>query len=381
MALTEAQLRDNGVDEATIQRMKADGMVEGFSPVSTQPASSGAQPGETDAEARYREEVAKAAAEAGELTDHEQRMQDLLAGLGPRDEPVIGDAEFYSNNDPFAALRGKVKTWLGDFSESLGFERFVLGETFETDWSRFLSWASPMIADETDYWNLVNSEPGGLSAPGEGSFRSYGETQIGGKINPYSAEGLDYIYSMAQMWAATEYGIDPNLISQPTSRGPGSRLPTEEEIRQQFDIDHLTEVIKSMGRGALVEEFKGARALANSYVNAIVATRGQQEIDFGTFVTKHFKGTARWKQIYRNKPEGMEPEAYIAPYIAAASQALGGGMGQNGYSDIVAGGAALGSTGADFAARLQKTDAVQNQSGFISKLESAVSGISNFLRG
>ena len=192
-----------------------------------------------------------------------------------------------------------------------------------------------------------------------------------------------------QIWAAGLASLSMGLgfdISSPPSKGGsgsrGARGPTAAEIRDSFDEDELTDATNNIWQGWLVEDAPEARKLAKAYINEIVRTKGQQEIDFNTFITNKIKKTSRYGLIYQNKPDGVSEQQYLQPYVQSAQAIMGGGQGnQQAMSDVAVGGAALGASGEAFRNRLGRTSAVQNSQGFIRGLEDRVRGVSNLLRG
>lgn len=164
--------------------------------------------------------------------------------------------------------------------------------------------------------------------------------------------------------------------------GSGSRGPTAAEIRQSFDENQLTKAVEEYWGAYLLEDAPNARAIARGYIDAVVATGAQQELDFETFVVGRIEQTARYRQLYANKPEGKTALEYITPYTNMATQVLGGSAGnKKQLGSIVAGGAALGSSPDAFAERLKRTDAVKDSPGFIRSLEDSVAEVRGVLRG
>lgn len=167
------------------------------------------------------------------------------------------------------------------------------------------------------------------------------------------------------------------LLQAPRRGSSGSGRPSAEDIRNQFDVDQLAQNATDLWRGYLLEEPDDARGIARDYVNAIVATGGQQKIDFGTYVQKRAKETSRWASVYRSKPENVSEIDYIGRYHQAALQVM---RPQNADS-VAIGGAQLGADSAAFAARLGRTDEVQRSSSFIDGLGTRMNEVSKVLRG
>ena len=185
-------------------------------------------------------------------------------------------------------------------------------------------------------------------------------------------------------WFTRESGLDFDGLGQTgrSGSGSGSRRPTASDIRNMFDEDELTEAAHKMWGAYLVEDNPEARNIAREYINAIVASGGEQELDFQTFVLNKIRGDARHNMLYRNKPEGMDELQYITPYTQAAATVIGG-AGRPGATanDVAAGGAALGATSDAFRDRLARTPQHQQTKGFINGLEQRVRDVKNVLRG
>ena len=200
---------------------------------------------------------------------------------------------------------------------------------------------------------------------------------------PSTASDWDQIWQAGMASFSMQLGFD---LSQPPgkpSSGSGrARGPTAQEIRNMFDVDQLTDAANTIWQGWLVEDAPEARKLAKAYVDEVVRTKGENEIDFQTFITNKIKKTNRYGLIYQNKPDGLSEQQYLQPYVQSARQIMGGGQGQEtAVADVATGGAALGASGDAFGQRLNRTAGVQNSSGFISGMEDRVRGVSNLLRG
>lgn len=162
-----------------------------------------------------------------------------------------------------------------------------------------------------------------------------------------------------------------------SGRGRGSSAITAQDIRDQFDIDALSEKARQIWHGMLIEDPNDPRGIAREYVEAVAATLGQKKIDFTQFVRKRAKATARHASIYRNMPEGMMEEAYLQTYLNNAMQAV---RPQN-AADIAIGGAQLGASPDAFRARLRRSEDVQSSSRYVNELGARIEGVSSILRG
>jgi len=282
-------------------------------------------------------------------------------------------------------LRNFLEGWYEKLEEEMGLSKFTLGTFVENNWENvvdnYLEFADrddldKFLADQEALVDLFGPE----YAPLQDVHKM---TYLNGKLNPYSLAGLDLLQKQATTIMDQFMGIDSaQLINGGRSGGGGGyRGPTgqtPEQIRNQFDVDALATSANDIWRSRLVAEAPNARALASSYVEAIVASGGEKQIDFQEYVLKAARKTPRWGLLYGDKPPGVDEMQYLAPYVAAAQRAIGG---QGDVGQAVLEGAGLGATTQDFAGKLQFQDTVQESSGFINDLEARMSGISNLLRG
>jgi len=201
------------------------------------------------------------------------------------------------------------------------------------------------------------------------------------RLTPLSFEEYQRVWQQGMTYFSAVSGLDFAEI-KPKGGGGGRRKPTAGEIRAMFDEDQLTEAVNDMWGAYLVEDAPNARAIAANYIDAIVATGGEQEIDFETYVLGKIRATNRHKLVYRNKPAGIDELQYISPYVQSATTVIGGG-GRSGAtaSDVAAGGAALGASGAAFSDRLARTPQHQQTKGYINELEQRVRDVKDILRG
>ena len=122
---------------------------------------------------------------------------------------------------------------------------------------------------------------------------------------------------------------------------------------------------------------KGARSVARGYVDEIVRTKGEKRIDFTSYVRKRAMDTNRFAVIYENKPDELEPEAYLARYAGAAAQILRPGN----VEDAAIQGARIGADAQSFGANLARSDEVTGSAPFINGLENRMRGLSKVFRG
>lgn len=201
---------------------------------------------------------------------------------------------------------------------------------------------------------------------------------------PQTPEDWGEIYDAARDYYSIELQFDLSQKPGGSDSGAGRRGPSgpsAEEIRNSFDEDAVTEAVGQQWRAYLVEEAPNARAIAKAYINDIVKTGGQQEIDFDQYVLGHIRKTEQYNTLYKRKLEGQSELQYLQPYIQSAMAVAGGGKNTRELTDLVTQGAALAQTPDEFRSRLARTDAAKNSRGFIGGLEERMRGINQLMRG
>lgn len=286
------------------------------------------------------------------------------------------DSTFDSND-----WRIKVQTQLvadiKDWAELNGVPGWQMDSWLRDEMSTFLHWVEPYVLTDDKYWDISKSIPEGTGAINAKSVQT---AFYEGLANPHQPDGLNAIYNLLKQKIDTYVPGFATGVAPKSSGGSGSRAPTAGEIRQQFDLDKLTDDAQSLARAYLVEDHPDPRGIAKAYVDAIVSSGGKQALDYQTFVLNRLKKTARWTTIQRNNKSGVDPLEYVSKYAQAALSALGGNRGL-GVSDVVGEGAALAAAPGAFQDRLMREDSIRNQSGFINGLEERLSGVSKILRG
>ena len=224
--------------------------------------------------------------------------------------------------------------------------------------------------------NILNHLP-----PGEVDPRDFGVQGMGSEYYTGTLEGMQELTDWARNWMSAKARIDlssvPKGYSGPGGRGGGARKPTAAEIRAQFDVDGLARTVNELNRAINLEEHADPKTIARKYIDAVVASGGEQKIDFENYVRTGIEGSARFKSIYTNKPEAVTPEAYITPYLQNA-MALAS---PNEAADIAIGGARFGASAEDFRQRLSRTDAQTGSAPFINQLEGRMNAMSSVLKG
>ena len=167
-------------------------------------------------------------------------------------------------------------------------------------------------------------------------------------------------------------------ITGGSRRGGGGRSgPTEADIRGQFDLDELAEVAANIWRGMLLTDDADTRGMAKAYVDAIVSSKGKKHIDFTEFVRGRAKQTDRYASIYRNKPDSLAEEQYLAPYFQSAMRVVRPGE----ADEIAIGGAQFGASSEAFAARLRRSEAATSSAPFINELQDRLSDLNRLFKG
>lgn len=204
---------------------------------------------------------------------------------------------------------------------------------------------------------------------------------IDGNFYVNTSAGFNAMYDYAENWMKLK---QPKLQKTWGSTGGGggggggggSRVPTEAEIRAKFDLDQLAAAAQDIWRGNVLDEHKDPRSIARSYVDAVVASGGEQAIDFNTFVEKRVMDTARYKSIYRDKPDSMTPQQYLMPYFQSAQNVLGA---KDQAANIAIGGAQFGASAQAFQARLDRE--TRGAAPFMQQLETSARGLRGVFKG
>lgn len=191
-------------------------------------------------------------------------------------------------------------------------------------------------------------------------------------------DGFNTMVQRARDYISANSQIDlGGGVGAPGRRGSGARGPTAQDIRDQFDIKQLTEMVNQLNRGLVLEDHKDPQKLARSYVDAVVKGLGKVKIDFQTFVKEQITATSRFKSIYKNKPDAVDAEQYMAPYLQAA-MALAR---PDDAAGIAIGGAQFGGTAEEFVSRLKREDSVTGSAAFINNLGSRMRDLNSIFKG
>lgn len=210
---------------------------------------------------------------------------------------------------------------------------------------------------------------------------AYGTTPV--SFYTETDAGFDYLLNYGRRYfegkiTGLDFDVQLDQLSGSGRRGSsGARGPTPDEIRAQFDLDELAQGATKLWQGWLLEEPADPRGIARAYVDTIVSTMGEQEVDFTEFVRARAKDTARWASIYKNKPEAMAEEQYLQPYFQSASQILR----PQEAADAAIRGAQFGASGQAFQQSLNRSDTVTGSAPYISALQDKMSAVSGILKG
>lgn len=194
-------------------------------------------------------------------------------------------------------------------------------------------------------------------------------------------EGFQHLFQLGLNWFASRdsrlRGINGSRPRGGRGRGGGgSRGPSADEIRAQFDLDQLSDMAAGIWRGSLLEEPKNARDMAKAYVEEIVKNP-KQKLDFETYIKKRVESSDRYASIYRNKPEGMDAPTYIQRYYQSALQFLR----PRNAEDVAIQGAQFGADPNAFRGLVNRQDETISSTPFISKIEDRMTRVRGVLRG
>ncbi len=160
-------------------------------------------------------------------------------------------------------------------------------------------------------------------------------------------------------------------------RGSGSRGPSAQDIRNRYDVEQLSQQANSIWRNILLTTPKSSRSIAKAYVDEMVRSKGEKALDYQSFVRRKAMDTNRFAVIYEDKPDELEPEAYLGRYAAAAAQIVRPGN----VEDIAIEGARIGADSNTFGARLERTDEVTGSSAYINGLENRMRNLNKVFKG
>ncbi len=204
---------------------------------------------------------------------------------------------------------------------------------------------------------------------------------------PRTTLHYDMLLRTAKVFLNSKSGLLQGMDTLKNNKGPGtnntggggggglSATLTPEQIRQNFDLDQLTEAVSTAYRGTLLDEPRDPRGIARAYVESIVKNP-EQKLDFDTFVDAQIKKQPRYNLLYGNKPRGLSDAQFMQPYVQSAMQHLRPGN----VADKARAGAQLGSSPDAFRENLNRSREAQVSTPFINKLEQRTTQLGGLFR-
>lgn len=309
---------------------------------------------------------------------------DMIAATGDAAEAAANEA-LKTNDNPFLSDSGDSEEEEREsIQDRVGYDELQWVDVISSEVVKSLkNWGKENGYSSAIMGQIYNRHAPSLFDELENHFL---KTDLGGPggTNPgyytKTANGLSSMIRYALNWFSGAAGIPLDMKDtdgSSGSRGSGRSGPTAEDIRNQFDIKELTNMVNQMNRDLVFEDHPDAGKLARQYVDAVVATRGEKKIDFATFVEEQISATSRFKSIYRNKPEHLSATQYMAPYMGAARQIAS----PHEADDIAIAGAQFGASATAFGERLKRTDAVTGSAPFIQELEGRLRNLNSLFKG
>ncbi len=298
----------------------------------------------------------------------------------PTEEEHIVDKYGADPRDWQDTIMSYVGNAVSHYANNNGYDDIWFSTQFRNHGEGMMSFVESSLLQGAD--NILPSGPiGGVLRAALGVAGAHENPATMGRDYYMNTEkGVNEMIDIAIQYFGNAAGIELARAPAKGGRGrgrSGPKRPTAEEIRKQFDIEELSNAVNGMNQSLVLEEHANPTQVARDYVEAIVKTHGETKIDFETYVRGKIEATGRFKSIYRNKPEALTAEAYMAPYMGAATQVVGGDE----AAEIAIGGAQFGSTAEQFGQRLKRTDAVTGSAGFIGGMESRLQDLNSIFKG
>lgn len=280
----------------------------------------------------------------------------------------------FGGDDP-EEEEGGLPKWLLDVQKQVYKDLEQIGKDWGIGFDQIYGVYSSNIRELSDYLQyefMPSQDAYAFSFGGLGSDY-YTGTYAGAQfLNDYARRFFEAKFSGLDFDAKA-----PSRGGSGRSGGGGAVGPTEDEIRNMFDLDALATAATNIWRGLLLEEPEDSRGLARAYVDSIVASGAEKEIDFEQFIRTRVKDTARYASIYKRKPDSYSEEQFLQPYFQAASQMTTPGR----AASVAIGGAQFAASGQQFMQRLNREDSVTGSAPYISALQQKMTGVNGILKG
>jgi len=255
---------------------------------------------------------------------------------------------------------------------SLGQSQQTMQNLFENNWSGALSLFDSTVQQADKMKAALQNTPFiGQLGPSALS--------MGGEYYTKDVNGFNELVRKIWTYYKSTYSDlgDFGVSGEGVRKSGGSRGPTAADIRNRFDLNQLSDEANNIWRSMLLTEPADGRAMARSYIEAVVGSKGEKKIDFTTFIKNKARDTARYASIYQGKDPSLSEEAFLTPFFNTARQVVA----PNQAADIAVGGAQFGADPTSFAQRLKRTDAVTGSAPFINELEGRMRGLTDILKG
>lgn len=202
------------------------------------------------------------------------------------------------------------------------------------------------------------------------------------RINYYqnTSAGIKEVIEFGIQFMGGLMGAQLSPASPKSSGGRGRggpRGPTDQDIRNKFDIEELTRSVDDLNRMLVFEPNDNSKKIARDYVELVVRGKGEKKIDFENFVRTKIEATSRFKSIYRNKPKALRAEQYMAPFYQQAASVTSGDE----AAELAIGGAQFGASAQQFQARLGRTDAVITSAPYVNQIQGRLEELNQVFKG
>ncbi len=158
-----------------------------------------------------------------------------------------------------------------------------------------------------------------------------------GLVSTYEGEGYDMNGIIDQVADSIRfYQSENNEIEEWKFR-----VPSYEGVKEQ-EIAGMNERIGEVVRRKLWDTYPHlVDDIRNAWTDYRIVNPNS-EVSLEDFSMPYIKNMPKYNQIYRNKPQGMTEEQYIAPFVQAVGSVVG--QGTTGYSNMVTSSASVGGT-------------------------------------